>query len=77
MLPKRLRAEFDFESWERPAVFKWLQETGNVAEDEMRRAFNCGIGMVVCVKPDAVMDVLSELEASGEIANVIGQLRQA
>ncbi len=76
MLPKHLRAEFDFESWERPAVFKWLQETGNIAEDEMQRAFNCGIGMVICVKPEAVMDVLSELEASGEIATVIGQLRQ-
>ena len=77
MLPKRLRAEFDFDSWERPAVFKWLQETGNVAEAEMQRAFNCGIGMVVCVKPNDVMDVLSELEASGETATVIGQLRQA
>lgn len=77
MLPKRLRAEFDFDSWERPAVFKWLQKTGNVAEAEMQRAFNCGIGMVVCVKPNDVMDVLSELEASGETATVIGQLRQA
>ncbi len=77
MLPKRLRAEFDFESWERPAVFKWLQETGNVSEDEMRRAFNCGIGMVICVKPNDVMEILSALEESGETANVIGQLRQA
>ena len=77
MLPKRLRAEFDFDSWERPAVFKWLQKTGNVAEAEMQRAFNCGIGMVVCVKPNDVMDVLSALEASGETATVIGQLRQA
>ena len=77
MLPKRLRAEFDFDSWERPAVFKWLQETGNVAEAEMQRAFNCGIGMVVCVKPNDVMDVLSALEVSGETATVIGQLRQA
>ncbi|MEP1229740.1 MAG: phosphoribosylformylglycinamidine cyclo-ligase [Litorimonas sp.] len=77
MLPKRLRAEFDFNSWERPAVFQWLQDTGNVAEAEMRRAFNCGIGMVICVKPHDVMDVLSSLEASGENAAVIGQLRQA
>ena len=77
MLPKRLCAEFDFESWDRPAVFRWLQETGNVAEDEMRRAFNCGIGMVICVKPNDVMEILSALEASGETACVIGQLRQA
>lgn len=77
MLPKRLRAEFDLESWERPAVFKWLQETGDIAEDEMQRAFNCGIGMVLCVRPHDVMDVLSQLEAAGETAVVIGQLRQA
>lgn len=74
MLPKTLAPEFDFDAWDRPAVFKWLQDTGNVAEAEMRRAFNCGIGMVLAVKPDAVMDVLSRLDADGEIAMVIGQL---
>lgn len=74
MLPKTLKAEFDFGAWERPAVFAWLQEVGQIAEAEMQRAFNCGIGMVVCVKPAAVMDVLSALEASGEQATVIGQL---
>ena len=76
MLPKRLRAEFDFESWERPAVFKWLQETGNVSEDEMRRAFNCGIGMVLCVKPNDMPAVLAQLEEAGEHAHVIGQLKR-
>ncbi len=77
MLPKSLAAEFDMQAWERPAVFQWLQETGNVAEAEMQRAFNCGIGMVLCVKADDVMDVLTELEASGETAMVIGQLKAA
>jgi phosphoribosylformylglycinamidine cyclo-ligase len=77
MLPKHLAAEFDMDSWERPAVFKWLQETGNVAEAEMQRAFNCGIGMVLCVKPDAVMDVLAQLESGGDSASVIGQLKAA
>ena len=76
MLPDGLEPEFDFDSWDRPAVFTWLQETGGVAEAEMRRAFNCGIGMVLCVKPDAVMNVLSHLENAGEAAHVIGQLKR-
>ncbi|WP_298918691.1 phosphoribosylformylglycinamidine cyclo-ligase [uncultured Algimonas sp.] len=81
MLPSGLQAAFDFDAWERPAVFRWLQETGGVEEAEMRRAFNCGIGLVLCVKPEAVMDVLAKLEASrsgaGIPAHVIGELRAA
>ncbi len=74
MLPDGLSAQFDFGAWERPAVFQWLQETGGIEEAEMRRAFNCGIGLVLCVKPDAVMDVLTKLEPAGIPAHVIGQL---
>ncbi|MGB3455094.1 MAG: phosphoribosylformylglycinamidine cyclo-ligase [Litorimonas sp.] len=77
MLPDGLVPAFDFDAWDRPAVFQWLQETGGVAEDEMRRAFNCGIGLVLCVKPDAVMDVLAGLAPSGIAAHVIGELRPA
>jgi phosphoribosylformylglycinamidine cyclo-ligase len=56
-------------------VFRWLQETGHIEETEMRRAFNCGIGLVLCVKPDAVMEVMTKLEPSGISAHVIGELR--
>jgi phosphoribosylformylglycinamidine cyclo-ligase len=77
MLPDGLVPAFDFAAWDRPAVFQWLQETGGVEEEEMRRAFNCGIGLVLCVKPDAVMDVLSALAPSGIPAHVIGELRAA
>lgn len=75
MLPDRLTPAFDFDAWDRPAVFQWLQDTGGIEETEMRRAFNCGIGVVLCVKPDAVMDVLTKLEPSGIAAHVIGELR--
>lgn len=77
MLPDHLTAEFDFDAWTRPSVFRWLQETGGIEESEMRRAFNCGIGLVLCVKPDKVMDVLSKLDPSGIAAHVIGELRAA
>ena len=75
MLPDSLAPEFDFDAWDRPAVFKWLQEIGGVAEEEMRRAFNCGIGMVICVSPENMPAVLDQLETAGESAHVIGQLK--
>ncbi len=77
MLPKTLKAEIDMAAWPRPAVFSWLQETGGVAEAEMQRAFNCGIGMVLAVKPEQMNTVLERLEAGSEQAWVIGQLENA
>ncbi|NNC36896.1 MAG: phosphoribosylformylglycinamidine cyclo-ligase [Hyphomonadaceae bacterium] len=77
MLPDRLRPEIDFKAWPRPKVFEWLQQTGNIDENEMRRAFNCGIGMVLAVAAadaDQLMDLLSN---AGENAFVIGSLKNA
>ena len=77
MLPKSLTAQIDMQAWPRPEVFKWLQEMGGVAEPEMQRAFNCGIGMVLAAKPENMTQVLEKLEAAGETAWVIGQLADA
>ncbi len=74
MLPDHLTADYDMKAWPRPAVFNWLQETGNVAESEMQRAFNCGIGLSIVVAPENVDAVLTHLKASGETAWVIGAL---
>jgi phosphoribosylformylglycinamidine cyclo-ligase len=51
VLPEGVGAELDWDSWERPPVFAWLAEQG-VSEDELRRVFNCGIGMCAVV-PEA------------------------
>ena len=75
MLPDHLIPDITFDSWERPAVFSWLQETGGIAEDEMRRAFNCGIGMVLAVAPEDAEQVIAELQDVGEPAQIIGELR--
>lgn len=75
MLPDHLTAAFDFNAWDRPAVFQWLQETGSIEEAEMQRAFNCGIGLALCVKPEQVMDILTKLEPAGIPAHIIGELR--
>lgn len=74
MLPKHLSPKIDFSTWPRPAVFNWLQETGNIDEAEMRRAFNCGIGMVLCVAAKDTDAVLAQLSAGGETAYAIGSL---
>ena len=57
VLPAGVRAEIDWDAWERPPVFAWLSEQG-VEEAELRRVFNCGIGMCAVVPPG---DVAGEL----------------
>jgi len=73
-LPKELVAHFDWSAWERPAVFQWLQEAGNVPEDDMRRTLNLGIGMVAVVNPDQTEAVIAALGKAGERAFAIGRV---
>jgi len=51
-LPEGLEAHIDYSSWERPQMFKTVQEAGEIEEQEMRRVFNCGIGFCIVVPPD-------------------------
>ncbi|MCH8489613.1 MAG: phosphoribosylformylglycinamidine cyclo-ligase [Oceanicaulis sp.] len=75
MLPDRLEFEVDYASFARPPVFTWLQEAGGVAEAEMRRTFNCGVGMIAAVAPADAEAVCAALNAAGEDARVIGALK--
>jgi phosphoribosylformylglycinamidine cyclo-ligase len=74
VLADNLTAQFDWNAWRMPAVFEWLQQAGGVADEEMRRTFNCGVGVMLVVAPDDVETVLTALFESGEDAFVIGQL---
>lgn len=74
MLPEHLTPKVDFTAWPRPAVFTWLQKTGGVEEAELRRAFNCGLGMVLCVDQDSAVDVLAMLNTEHNKAYIIGEL---
>ena len=71
-LPRITGAEIKRSSWEFPELFKKLQKFGNVAEEEMLRTFNCGIGMVVAVAPENKQAVIKALNDSGETAFEIG-----
>jgi len=74
ILDGEVHAEIETDSWKQGAVFDWLAEHGGIAVEEMRRTFNCGIGMVVVVDSGDVNDVLESLAANGETAWQIGQV---
>ena len=63
-------------SWPRPEVFKWLQRTGGVDENEMHGVFNCGIGMVVVVAPADAKRAMQKLRALGETVYQIGAIEK-
>jgi phosphoribosylformylglycinamidine cyclo-ligase len=75
VLPSSVVADIDRLSWQMPKLFHWLQEQGNVAEQEMYRTFNCGIGMVVIVSPADADQAISQLQAEGETVTRIGVIR--
>jgi phosphoribosylformylglycinamidine cyclo-ligase len=75
VLPQNVVAQLDGESWHTPKLFDWLRTMGNVAQQEMYRTFNCGIGMAVVVGSNNVPDAIVQLEASGETVSVIGIIR--
>ena len=74
MCPEHLVPRIDRGAWTAPDVFRWLQETGNIAEDEMHRTFNMGIGMVFAVSKDDLDDAINGLEEQGEQPVIIGDL---
>ncbi len=77
MTPQGLVPVLDWATWTPQPVFAWLQETGAIADAEMRRTFNMGAGLVLAVAPVRVEDVIARLEAAGERAWVCGALREA
>ena len=74
MLPEALGAVIDPASWERPALFRWLEEQGGIAAGEMWRTFNCGVGMVACVPEPQAERAIACLSEAGERAWRIGRV---
>ncbi len=72
--PDHLAAHIDWSSWQRPAVFDWLAEQGNVEIGEMRRTFNNGVGMVVIVAADQADAAVTAMKEAGEAAWVMGEI---
>lgn len=74
VLPKQCAAFIDCQSWDLPPLFQWLQQMGKLSNFELRRTFNCGVGMVVCVNAKDADTALATLQAKGETAWVIGKV---
>ncbi len=74
VLPDGLAAELHARRWPRPAVFNWLSRAGGVADAEMARTFNCGIGMMLVTAPEATKAIAAELTAAGETVFEIGRI---
>lgn len=74
VMPQNTRARIDANSWQMPAVFKWLQQQGNIASQEMYRTFNCGIGMVVVVNAEDAETAIDTLNKAGEQAFRLGDI---
>jgi phosphoribosylformylglycinamidine cyclo-ligase len=73
VLPDGLGVQLDRGAWPRAAVFDWLADSG-VADSEMLRTFNCGLGMIAVVAQDAVQPAIASLHASGEQAWLVGEV---
>ncbi|WP_227368121.1 phosphoribosylformylglycinamidine cyclo-ligase [Halomonas sp. M20] len=74
VLPDHLTARIDVSAWQRPAVFDWLQRQGNIAEREMYRVLNCGIGMILVVSAAQAEAAQRHLEAFGEQVVRLGEI---
>jgi phosphoribosylformylglycinamidine cyclo-ligase len=77
VLPKHLGVGIDLARLPVLPVFKWLAEQGGIAELELLRTFNCGIGMIAIVKPDAVDRVSDVFKESGETVTPLGEVIKA
>ena len=77
VIAEGLTARFDWNAWTPAPVFNWLQAAGGVSDMEMRRTFNCGVGLMLTVRPEDAGDVLAGLIEAGEDAFVCGELAVA
>ena len=75
VLPDGLEVVLERKSWRREAVFDWLQRQGQVADAEMYRVFNCGIGMTIHLAPTNADRAIGILREMGQEALVIGEVR--
>jgi phosphoribosylformylglycinamidine cyclo-ligase len=74
ILPEGTGIDIDWDAWEVPPVFRLIQRTGNIEDEEMRRVFNMGIGLIVVTKPGETDTVVSALQSIGERPVLIGKI---
>jgi phosphoribosylformylglycinamidine cyclo-ligase len=76
VLPEGAHAVVDADSWQQPPLMAFLQVQGNIEPQELARTFNCGVGMVLAVRPELVDEVSAELAEAGETVFPIGTIEE-
>lgn len=74
IVPEGMNIKIDWDSWDRPGIFKLIQETGNVPENEMRKTFNLGIGLAAVIDKNSLNQVKEKLEILDEEFFIIGRI---
>ena len=74
ILKNTIQAEININSWSQGPVFDWLSIAGKISPDEMRKTFNCGVGMVVIVEQSDLNSTLDILNKTGEVAWKLGEI---
>ena len=74
VLPEGLACQIDLGAWTLPPVFRWLATTANMAEAELLKTFNCGIGMILVVDPSRAEAICALLAELGETVIPLGQI---
>ena len=74
LLPEGLACQIDLGAWRLPPVFQWLAKTANMAEADLLKTFNCGIGLVLCVAVDRADEIVALLAGMGETVVKLGQI---
>jgi len=77
IIPKGYKAVIRKGTWDVPPIFPFLQERGNISEDEMYKTFNNGIGMILVIPPKDAQKVMARLQALGEKGFIIGEIVKA
>ncbi|MDO8310957.1 MAG: AIR synthase-related protein, partial [Sideroxyarcus sp.] len=74
VLPKTCQAKINPNAWTMPPVMQFIQKVGGISDTEMRRVFNCGIGLIMVVPKDHAADTCHRITTLGEAAWVIGEI---
>lgn len=72
VLPDGLGADIDLNAWDLPGVFRWMAQVGGIAESEMLKTFNCGVGMILVCAADRAGDLTALLSDDGETVHRLG-----
>jgi len=75
VIPKDCNIIVDWNSWEVPNIFKLIQQTGNISDDEMRKVFNMGIGLIAIIDPDELTSLKETVNSINEFPIVIGKIK--